>query len=62
MLAQAALFRIRVVGHEWAQILPTMLDGDEGTEGPASLDVSRLIPLPIQAAEEVDGRPVRSGS
>ena len=61
-LAQAALFRIRVVGHEWAQILPTMLDGDEGTEGPASLDVSRLIPLPIQAAEEVDGRPVRSGS
>ena len=61
-LAQVALFRIRVTGHEWAQILPAMLDGDDGTEELAPLDASQLIPLPIQAAEEVDGRPVRSVS
>jgi putative flippase GtrA len=52
-LTNARIYRITVPGHEWAEVLPRVLDGDGVDFGDGQEPTgSRLVPIPIESRDE----------
>jgi hypothetical protein len=54
-LLGASLHRLRVPGHEWAEVLPELFASPPIGEDPSDPDAGKVIPIPIQPLAERAG-------